>query len=122
MKLMMIITINLSDFSGCISFTNEAFVYMMEADVPNGSLRDINISGCTQFNLGYIGFARASNCKTLVMRDLNKIDDFTATCIARGCKFLQNIDFSCCRYIHDSCFEYIFQGCTRYSYFIVILY
>lgn len=102
------------DIAGCTGFTDEAIIYLLESDT--GSIHQLDLSSCTQLNLGIIGLRRhhiCTNIKSIKLRHLEQISDSMIEWIAKGCKNLQNVDFAGSRFTRDSTLDYLFKGCKR---------
>lgn len=104
------------DISGCTGFTDEALIHLLEGDLSPGSIYDLDLSHCTQLELGFVGLRRhasSTNCKTLKLRSIPRISDSVMEWIGVGCQHLQYIDISDSA-INDYALGYLFKGCKRY--------
>ncbi len=91
-------------------------MYLFESDPSPGIIHQIDISGCTQLQLGFIGLSRnfiPTNIKTIKMRSFPKVSDSMMGWIASGCKNLQKLDLTGCCFVHDLALGYLFSGCKR---------
>ena len=89
---------------------------MLESDPSPGVIHQIDLSGCTQLELGVIGLYRHSipnNVKTITLRYIPRISDSMMGWIASGCKNLQKIDMTGCGIVNDLTLGYLFSGCKR---------
>lgn len=103
------------DFDGCTGLSNGAIIHLLESDTA-GIIYHVDISNCTQIELGMIGFCRHSisnSVKYIKMCNIPKLSDSMMGWIGSGCKNLQKIDLSGCSVIHDITLGYLFGGCKR---------
>mmetsp|Transcript_16229 Transcript_16229/g.25324 ORF Transcript_16229/g.25324 Transcript_16229/m.25324 type:complete len:1372 (+) Transcript_16229:395-4510(+) len=102
------------DFAGCREFSNEGLIRLLENE--GGVIRNLDLSRCSQIDLGLIGFRRnhsSTNCRVLKLNGLVGICDSTMAWLAEGCGRLQVLDLSDCCTVSDSSLSYLSQGCNR---------
>jgi len=102
------------DLSRCTRFSNESLISLLEHD--GGVIKSLDISYCTQINIGLIGFKRnftTTNCHILNIRGINGICNSTMSWLSDGCKYLKFLDLSFSRLVDDSALSYLSKGCTR---------
>lgn len=103
-----------ADFTGCKNISNEGLIRLLESE--GGVIHHLDLSRCTQIDLGLIGFRRnhsSTYCRVLKLNEAVGICDSTMAWLAEGCGRLQKLDLSDCRTVTDSGLSYLSQGCNR---------
>jgi len=109
----------MTDLSGCTNYTDEALIQLLESEC--GTLNTLNLSGCKQIQLGFIGLRRSSssrNCFNLELRQLPQISDYFMSWISEGCRNLQKIDLSD-SHVTDKSLSFLSEGCRTMKVLII---